>query len=222
MSLKPSKKSDASRPWMSNRADRVRKISPEYHLIVTEGEKTEPLYFDRVKELINRKYKERIQLRVEGKGENTVHLFNTAKRIAESDPNGIKHVWVVYDTDDFEAEDINLVPQKCKEASSGDRIYHAIWSNQCVELWYLLHFGYYHSDIDRREYFPKLTEHLQRIGAGQYKKNRSDMYDVLRPKMEDAIKNAKTLDGENEGKTPAASAPGTKIFELIEKLIPYL
>ena len=222
MSLKPPKRSDMSRPWMTSRADRARKISPEYHLIVTEGEKTEPLYFERVKETINQQYRERIQLRVEGTGENTVHLFCTAKRIAESDPNGIRHVWIVYDTDDFKAEDINLVPKYCEKASSGDRIYHAIWSNQCVELWYLLHFGYYHSDIDRKEYFPKLTAHLKEIGTGPYKKNRRDMYDVLRSKMDEAIKNAKTLDEENEGKTPAASAPGTKIFELIEKLNPYL
>lgn len=57
MSLKPPKKSDAGRPWMASRADRARKISPEYHLIVTEGEKTEPLYFERVKEIINQQYK---------------------------------------------------------------------------------------------------------------------------------------------------------------------
>ena len=222
MSLKPPKKSDASRPWMTSRADRARKISPEYHLIVTEGEKTEPLYFKRVKEIINQQYKERIQLRIEGTGENTVHLFNTAKRIAESDPNGIRHVWVVYDTDEFEAEDINLVPKCCEEASSGDCVYHAIWSNQCIELWYLLHFAYYHSDIDRNEYYPKLTACLKRIGAGPYKKNREDMFDVLRPRMDEAIKNAKILDEENAGKTPAMSAPGTKVYELIEKLQPYL
>ena len=222
MSLKPPKISDAGRPWMTSRADRARKISPEYHLIVTEGEKTEPLYFERVKEIINQQYKERIQLRVEGTGENTVYLFNKAKQIAESDPNGIRHVWVVYDTDDFKAEDINLVPKCCKEASSDGCVYLAIWSNQCVELWYLLHFGYYHSDIDRKEYFPKLTTHLKGIGAGPYKKNRKDMYDVLRPRMDEAINNAKALDEENTGKTPAASAPGTKIYELIEKLKPYI
>lgn len=222
MSLKPPKKSDESRPWMTKRVDRVRKIRPEYHLIITEGEKTEPLYFDRIKEIINQQYKERIQLEVEGTGENTIHLFNTAKKHVKNAPNGISHVWVVYDTDDFKAEDINLVQTKCEEESSEDCTYHAIWSNQCVELWYLLHFGYYHSDINRRAYFPKLSEHLQKIGAGQYKKNRKDMYDVLRPKLEDAIKNAKSLDTENSGKTPASSAPGTKVFELIEILKPYL
>ena len=222
MSLKPPKKSDANRPWMSKRADRVRIISPEYHLIVTEGEKTEPLYFERVKAVINQKYRERVQLRIEGKGEETVYLFNTAKRIAESDPNGFRHVWVIYDTDDFKAEDINLVSQRCMEASNGDCAYHAIWSNQCVELWFLLHFDFFQSDIDRKAYFTKLTGYLQNIGAGTYTKNRTDIYDVLRPYLVKAIQNAKALDERNKGKTPAESAPGTKIFELIEKLKPYL
>lgn len=95
MSLKPPKKSDESRPWMTKRVDRVRKIRPEYHLIITEGEKTEPLYFDRIKEIINQQYKERIQLEVEGTGENTIHLFNTAKKHVKNAPNGISHVWVV-------------------------------------------------------------------------------------------------------------------------------
>ncbi len=222
MSLKPTKKSDESRPWMSKRSDRARKISPEYHLIVTEGEKTEPYYFKRIKEIINQTYRERVQLQIEGKGENTVQLFHTAKRLAESNPNRFQHVWVVYDTDDFKAEDINIVPKKCEEASTQECTYHAIWSNQCVELWYLLHFGFYHSDINRDAYFPKLTNYLNKMGAGPYKKNREDMYDVLQLKMKDAIHNAKALDRENDGKTPAASAPGTKIFELIDKLKPYL
>ena len=56
--------------------------------------------------------------------------------------NGImfKHVWIVYDTDDFPAENIDMVAQLCEEYSAqGETIYHAVWSNQCIELWYLMH-----------------------------------------------------------------------------------
>jgi hypothetical protein len=40
--------------------------------------------------------------------------------------------------------------------------------------------------------------------------------------MEAAIVNAKKLDQINTGKLPSASAPGTKVYELVEKLKPYL
>jgi hypothetical protein len=68
----------------------------------------------------------------------------------------------------------------------------------------------------------KLTERLESIGAGAYTKGRSDMYTMLRPYMEPAIVNAKKLEASNEGKTSAASVPGTRACELIEKPTPYL
>ena len=49
MSLKPPKKSDMGKSWMKGRQDRVKRIQPEYHLIVTEGTKTEPAYFEAIK-----------------------------------------------------------------------------------------------------------------------------------------------------------------------------
>ncbi|MCD8123817.1 MAG: RloB family protein [Lachnospiraceae bacterium] len=62
----------------------------------------------------------------------------------------------------------------------------------------------------------------KKMGVGEYAKGRADMYEILRPYMDTAIKNARLLDAENEGKPPADAAPGTKVFELIEKLKPYL
>ncbi len=222
MSLKPLKKSDLGKDWMTKRRDAKKSIQPEYHLIVTEGIKTEPNYFNAIKKIINQNYKERIQIEVSGQGNNTVNLFEIAKGYAEKNPNGYKHVWVVYDADDFPKENIDAVSVLCKENSNNDRQYHAIWSNQCVELWYLLHFSFMQSDLHRKEYFPKLDEYLQSINAGKYEKNREDMYYVLKPYMDDAIRNAKALSEINRGKLPSESAPGTMIFEFAEKIKPYL
>ena len=55
MSLKPPKKSDLGKNWMKKRRDKVIRLQPEYHLIVTEGTETEPQYFQTVKEIINRR-----------------------------------------------------------------------------------------------------------------------------------------------------------------------
>ena len=48
------------------------------------------------------------------------------------------------------------------------------------------------------------------------------MYKILKHYMEIAIANAKRVNQENAGKPPADSAPGTKVYELIELLKPYL
>ena len=78
------------------------------------------------------------------------------------------------------------------------------------------------ADLHRDEYWPKLTESLKSKNLGTYYKNRTDMFDVLRPYMDDAIRNAKMLEESNIGKTPSRSAPGTMVHHLIEVLKPYL
>lgn len=222
MSLKPPKKSDLGKAWMQARQERTIKISPEYHLIVTEGTETEPPYFEAIQCAINEQYRGRIQLDISGEGTNTVFLFDRAIYLAGHSLNTYRHIWVVYDTDDFPKDRINEVVDLCRINSTEETEYHALWSNQCIELWYLIHFSYMHSDLHRTEYWPKLTECLESIGAGEYKKNRPDMYALLRPYLETAIAYAKRLDQDNVGLPPSQAAPGTKVYELLEKLKPYL
>lgn len=66
MSLKPVKKSDRDKDWLKKRNDKKINIYPEYHLIITEGTKTEPNYFKAIKLRINKKYKNRISLEIRG------------------------------------------------------------------------------------------------------------------------------------------------------------
>lgn len=222
MSLKPPKKSDRTRNWMKPRKDRNIRIQPEYHLIVTEGTETEPAYFEAIKTHINSCFPGRIQMEIHGEGDNTVSLFEKARRLVQESANIYKHVWVVYDTDDFPPENINKTAILCENATNSETHYHAIWSNQCIELWFLLHFSFFHSNIHRSEYMTKLSKILNGLGRGKYSKNREDMFEIIRPNMSQAIANAERLDEMNTGKTPATSAPGTKLHEFIKTLQPYL
>ena len=222
MSLKPPKKSDLDKSWMKARRDKPKKIQPEYHLIITEGTNTEPAYFGAMKDIINSAYPDRIQLSIHGAGDNTLNLFQKAKQLVLASANGYKHVWIVYDTDDFPADHINKTADLCASESTEETTYHAIWSNQCIELWFLLHFSFMQSALHRSSYWPKLTEILSAQGLGPYEKNRADMYQILFPYMNAAIANAKKLDKINDGKLPSASAPGTKVHVLVKKLKPYL
>ena len=222
MSLKPDKKSDLNKGWMKKRRDKPIRIQPEYHLIVTEGTSTEPQYFRAVRDIINQQYRDRVQLDIYGEGQNTLSLFDRARSYVQRSSNVYKHVWIVYDTDDFPQDNINRTAELCAQSSTGETKYHAIWSNQCIELWFLLHFSYFQSDIHRKEYWPKLSECMTMYGYGTYSKGREDMYSILEPYMDIAIRNARKLDVINRGRTPAMSAPGTKVYELIERLKPYL
>ena len=220
MSNKPVKKSDINKPWKRDRRDRARLINPEYHLIVTEGTKTEPQQFEGLKKEINFTYPGRIDIRIEGIGEgcNTKWLVEKAADIQQRSGGRFQHIWVVYDKDDFSDTDFNEAVAQCAKRSDDEVSFHALWSNQCIELWFLLHFSYSDSDLHREEYFPKLT---QRLGT-KYMKNREDIYSELRDKLGDAIRNSKALISSHGDNSPAKSSPATTVYEIFEKLSPYL
>lgn len=219
MSLKPPKHSEQK--WPKRRGGRKRSLHLDYNLIVCEGSKTEPNYFLSLKDHINQKEVNRIQLEIVGGLGNTIGLFERARQIVSESVNGYSNVWLVYDKDDFPADHFNEVEERCRNCSESDGVtYHAIWSNQCIELWFLLHFMYLQADLHRNEYFPRLTESLGRHGA--YAKNREDIFEILLPYLDDAIQNAMRLEEENQGKTPTESAPGTKMHIMMQEFKQYL
>lgn len=118
MSLKPPKKSDLGKSWMKPRRDKNILICPEYHLIVTEGTETEPQYFEAIRTIINSQYRDKIQLDIHGAGDNTLSLLDKAMNLVMNNPNGYKHVWIVYDTDDFPAKRINKTNELCINIST--------------------------------------------------------------------------------------------------------
>ena len=219
---KPPKKSDLDKSWMPTRRDRKIPIAPEYHLIVTEGTKTEPNYFKGLIAEIDKKYPPG-RIKIEGLGRNTLSLLEYAERLVKNKYNllEIKHIWLVYDKDDFPADNFDNTFHKCADISkNSDRKYHALWSNECIELWFLLHFEYLQAALSRDDYYPKLTVHLQ--GCGKYEKNRDDIYNILKPRMSEAVRNAKKLNESYGSAPPSKCSPGTKVHEIFEYLGSYL
>ena len=223
MSLHPGKKSDADKSWNKPRRDKPRKMQIGQHLIITEGTKTEPLYFGTLKEIIKVKTGQD-KVMIQGLGMNTTALFEFGKELSGRAGFPFEHIWLVYDKDDFPAEHFNRVVALCEAENkiNEETTFHAIWSNQCIELWYLLHFSFFQSDIHRDEYYGKLDEQLRKIKAGAYKKNREDMFMVLLPCLDNAIRNSEMLEEWNTGKTPAESAPGTQMHVMMKMFKPYI
>lgn len=219
MSLHPPKHSELKFP--KKREKHEKSLHLDYNLIICEGTKTEPNYFNELKHRIEEKEKNKLQIEVLGTGYNTRSLFDYARECVQKSANGYSRVWLVYDKDDFPAESFNVTEEMCRNyTSEGGTEYNAIWSNQCIELWFLLHFMYLQSDLHRDEYYPKLTDCL--AGKGKYQKNREDIFEILFPYLKYAIQNAKKLEKVNEGKTPSESAPGTRVYYLMEELGKYL
>ena len=134
MSRKPPKKTDMGKAWMKPRRDSRQMIFPEYHLIVSEGTKTEPKYFEKIRETVGVKYRDHIHLDILGGGNNTVNLYNQALKDVARSNNVYKHVWLVFDKDDFPPENFDRTTELCLTASIAETTYHPIWSNQCIEL----------------------------------------------------------------------------------------
>lgn len=218
MSNKHPKKGDLNKIWMSPRRDIRRDIAPEYHLIVAEGLETEPNYFEGLKNQINSKYPGRISMKIIGTGKSTKGLLKRAQSIAASSVNELKHIWIVFDKDDFPASDFDETCSACENLSSENTAYHALWSNQCIEYWFLLHYIYLDTSLNRKDYISKLSKHMKR----KYEKNQGDIYTLLRPNLHTAIENAKKITRRYADAKPSDCDPCTKVYEIFDLLKNYL
>jgi len=180
----------------------------ESFLIVCEGERTEPNYFQSFK-LTS------AAVRIIGRGYNTLSLVEETRLIVgEYRKEGIIYdqVWCVFDRDDFSSS-FNAAVEKAEQFG-----FHAAYSNEAFELWYLLHFIYFDSAITRSDYRTKLNQLLGR----RYRKNSTDMYELLLSRQSEAVRNAaRLLDSYNTG-NPNRENPSTTVHLLVEQLNRYL
>lgn len=191
-----------------------------YYLIVCEGEKTEPNYFEGLKKKLPPGMMESTRIDIEGKGYNTLSLVKKAKeKKDELEKNSLRRIdklWVVFDRDSFKPQDFNAAVAACKSEKGMD----AAWSHEAFELWYLLHFAYYDTAISRKQYQEKLGAYVQvHIDKDfKYQKNHIGMYDLLESRKDIAIKHAKRLRKIHAGANYADHGPCTTVYELIEEL----
>lgn len=181
------------------------------YLIVCEGEKTEPNYF---KALVKGRNSQVLTATIEGEGANTRSLIDIAIRKRDSSPVHFDVVWAVFDKDDF------VGFNEAIEYAGANGIKQA-WSNEAFELWYYLHFQFLDTQVNRHQYIDMLTREIRKIYPGfVYRKNDDGMYKLLAEigDPEQAIKNAKALEGRYEGTDYASHKPCTTVYRLVEEL----
>lgn len=196
-------------------------------LIVTEGERTEPLYFKGMQKLIKEKIggiidvKELPVIKIHGEGCSTGRLIEVTDQIVKDAKIMYQNIWVVFDKDDFKDFD-----QAIKNGQN--KGYKIAWSNQAFEYWLYLHFNYSDSALHRHQWNDKLDELFcqYNLGDGKYRKNYEDIYNMLNHYggVETAIKNARRRMAEfdKNGYRPSEYDPGTMVYKLVEELKKYL
>ena len=186
----------------------MKRAPGERFLIVCEGEKTEPNYFNsfRLPGLIH--------VHAEGFGVSPPQLVEVALEIKRNSSRNRGHepfdqIWCVFDRDDWTDSDFNNAIRQAE--NKGLKV---AYSNQAFELWYLLHFHFCNSPLSRKDYENKLSELMD----SPYSKNSSNMYDQLRPHQGMAAKNARRLIEFYPNPQPASDNPSTTVHILVEEL----
>ena len=200
----PSRKNDGRRDSPHRRRQSFRELRPRI-LIVCEGAKTEPLYFKSFRVTS-------AQVEVVGTGANTLSVVEVAQNLAaearrKKEP--FQHVWCVFDRDSFPVERFNGALQEARKAGFG-----CAWSNECFEIWYILHFCYIDAAVSRTTYKERLSRHL----GFPYEKNLPQIYEHLIEHQSDALRNADRLLGRYRSADPANDNPCTTVQELVRLL----
>lgn len=222
------RQNQAKLDWKKKRLQAHLEMKKYRYYIFCEGEQTEPQYFAGFKRLIENSpiYKDMVLIEIEPCGAETMRVIGRAEEYVKKNRVTRGQIWCVYDKDSFPAKDFNAVSERAEILSreNPEIQYHAAWSNECIEFWFLLHFAYYTSNNYRTDYVSFLNEKFAELKIGKYQKNMDNIFDILlvygRPKL--AIRYAKRIIKDGEGKTPTEIAPGTKVYELVEELEKYL
>ena len=214
--------------WKKKRRQEYLELKQYRYYIFCEGQQTEPNYFLASKKLIedNPIYKDMVLIEIEPCQAETMRVIGMAEDYVKKNEIQKGQVWCVYDKDSFPAEHFNGVEERANSLNkiNPELQYHAAWSNECIEFWFLLHFAYYTANNHRTEYILFLNDKFKELGIGKYQKNMNDIFTILmkygNPKL--AIRYAKRIIKDGEGKTSTEIAPGTKVYELVEELAKYL
>lgn len=170
-------------------------------LIVCEGARTEPDYFEsfRLSKVV----------KTVGTGTNTLSLVREALRLSQD--QAYDEVWCVFDRDSFPRANVTAAFKLMKQQK-----FKAAFSNEAFELWYVLHFQYLDTENTRAQYCEMLSQAM----GQKYQKNNPGMYDLLLDKQGKAIQSAKKLDKQIPliGGNEADCKPRTSVYKLVERL----
>lgn len=178
------------RERLKARKEGFREPKPNSFLIVTEGTKTEPLYFDGLATYINNTYGKSIHTEkplivTQGEGKCTKSLVEATEKCVARGTVFYSQVWVLFDKDDFTDFDEAIT-------LANRNGFHVSWSNPSFELWLYLHFNYSDAALDRFKLLSKLDMLFKTRGINKsgYQKNDPTIFETLTQSQHSSLKAA--------------------------------
>ncbi len=197
---------------------RVSKVIRCSILIVCEGTKTEPNYFEAFAEKQQGIIVYDIEVKGLGRGTKDV----VEKAINLKNKNNYDRVWAVFDKDEFPVKDFNDAIALGKQ--NGIEV---AWSNEAFELWYLYHFHNVTTGVSRKQYEEKISVAVN--SSPKYKSQKKYRYAKKDPNnykimttygsMDTAIKYAEAKHQEYTDARYANHNPCTTVYRLVRQLI---
>lgn len=206
-----------------SRKDRLKskRQAPANYLIVCEGNKTEPNYFNGLRKKINEKYGNKVDvlipnIDVKGTGMNTTSLVKYTQKTVNHANKIYGQVWVVFDKDDYSDEQFDYAIKNCD--------YNVAWSNPNFELWLLSHFKKISRYVSKDNVLKELSKEFQKNALGEYTKNDINIFDKVTNKGElhTAIKNCEYMETLNKNGQASKRNPMTRVYKIIDGLKEYL
>ena len=125
-------------------------------------------------------------------------------------------VWCVFDVDDYWKNNQKKIEDAIKKTEENG--IELAWSNECFELWLLLHFQAVSGETPRSDYHKKLKLAFKTHKIGVYEKNGAGMFPKTFDFIEKGLSNAKQLPKPKI----ISKNPSTGVISLIEKLREFL
>jgi hypothetical protein len=181
------------------------------------GEIAEPNYFQDFKNFLRSRtilIKEKLRFQKSSPWEFINKVIIEKKRLIkrrEFSEEDSDQCWCVFDVDDYWSQ--NQTEFKKSIAKAEKNKISLAWSNECFELWYLLHFQELNSTINRAEYDKKLKVHFRKAFGIEYTKG-DRVFNKILPLQPKAIRNAEKIF--RDGKIDRN--PATAVFKLVQEL----
>lgn len=186
-------------------------------LIVCEGSKTEPIYFNSLRKKLQLSI---VEVEIVGKGEAAITVVNRAielrqqrKRLAKTSGGRVAYD-VVYCVIDVEAPKAESLPRAVNKAE--DNRLEVILSNPCFEYWYILHFRKTSAPFNMSQDAKSTLK--QEHPA--YCESDTTIFDVVYQKTPDAIKRSKEVlkEQHNDAENLSDCNPSTHVHKIVEYL----
>jgi hypothetical protein len=183
-------------------------------LIVCEGEKTEPTYFEDIRKQL-RLPKAEVRVLHSALGTQPRQIVDYAEEVFRGDRE-FDLVYAVFDRDEHTSyhdallRAAQLDHQLKNDFKKGVRFF-AVPSVPCFELWLLIHFVEVQAFADRYEVIARVGQHIP-----GYAKGLKGVYGLTEARLAEAIERANRL--RNQFAPESGDDPYTSVDELVAKL----